>query len=168
MTLGLSLNEKGMYEEGIEALEAYLKMAPSQETESVKMLKDRMKFLKLLIGNATELDGSDNSSEQDVSNIESELNDTTSENFSDKDLAVEIIARALGVITSVGIVEVETGPYKGKTMSDEKVQNLGLTKEVLIQAFLKDPRVTSAEFKDGKFRIDTTEGKLSFKFKFEE
>lgn len=41
-------------------------------------------------------------------------------------------------------------------------------KEALIQAFQKDSRVISAKCKNGEFYIKTINGKLSFKFIFED
>jgi hypothetical protein len=88
----------------------------------------------------------------------------------DKKLAKEIIATALNVATK-GKVEIEKitdiPPATG-TMTAEKIQELDITKESLLCAFLSDPRVISAECKDGEFHIETVEGKISFNFKFED
>lgn len=163
-SLGLSLGNKGLFKEAVESFETYLKYAPPEDEETVNILKNRLSLMKLMADHIN----SDKTSEQDVSTIESKSNDIALEKIVDKHLAMEIIAKALDTATNGRVAKAGLGPYKGKVMSTEQVQELGLTKEELIQAFLKDPQVISAECKNGEVHINTTDGKMSFKFIFED
>lgn len=163
-SLGLLLGNKGLLKEAVESFEAYLKYAPPEDEETVNILKNRLSLMKLM----ADYINSDKTSEQGVSTIESKPNEIALEKIVDKHLAMEIIAKVLDTATNGRVAKAGLGPYKGKLMSAEQVQELGLTKEDLIQAFLKDPRVISAECKNGEVHINTTKGKLSFKIKFED
>ncbi len=163
-SLGLSLGNKGLFKEAVDSLETYLQYARPEDEETVNILKNRLSLMKLM----ADYINSDKISEQDVSIIESKPNDIALEKIVDKHLTMEIIAKALDTATNGRLAKAGLGHYKGKIMSTEQVQELGLTKEELIKAFLKDPRVISAECKNGKFKINTKEGKLSFKFIFED
>lgn len=86
----------------------------------------------------------------------------------DKNLAMEIIATAVNVATKGKVEKITDIPPETGTMTAGKIQELGMTKESLLGAFLSDPRVISAECKNGELHIEIAEGKLSFNFKFED
>jgi tetratricopeptide (TPR) repeat protein len=174
-SLGLSLGKKGLFKEAVESFETYLKYAPPEDEETIGVLKKRLSLMKLIADHVN----SDETREQDAYAVYEAIEDlseekeiktdhTDSEKIVDKNLAMEIIAKALNDATNGGVEKAGIGPYKGELASTEQVQKLGLTKDGLIQAFLKDHRVISAECKNGEFHIDTMEGKLSFRFKFED
>lgn len=50
---------------------------------------------------------------------------------------------------------------------DNDCDDIVLSAELLIEAFLEDPRVISAEYKDVTFHIDTIAGPIVFKMEFE-
>jgi len=55
--------------------------------------------------------------------------------------------------------KVETSIFTGEF-------NFEITPEGLLEALKEDPRVTSAEYKNGQFYVDSVEGKFSFKMLF--
>ena len=83
----------------------------------------------------------------------------------DDKIVMDIIESAVNV-ASGGLVEHITKIAPDKMMTSEQVQALNLTKELLIDAFLQDPRVISAECRQGKFQIVTEEGTITFNFVF--
>lgn len=42
-----------------------------------------------------------------------------------------------------------------------------LTPEILIESFMEDPRVISAEYQNGEFHIETIAGPIVFRMEFE-
>lgn len=176
-SLGLSLGKKGLFKEAVDSLETYLQYARPEDEGTISALKNRLSLLRL-IADYVSSDDRDDKDETMLYNtlkdyfeeieIEQDSTDLSKRKNVDKNLAMEIIAKALDTATNGRVAKAGLLPYKGKVMSTEQVQELGLTKEELIQAFLKDPQVISAECKNGEFHINTTEGKLSFKFKFED
>ena len=83
----------------------------------------------------------------------------------DKKVAEDIISSALN-IASDGRVESIKYIAPDKMMTSEQIQQLNLTKEGILEALLQDPRVISAEGKEGKFHIETEEGNITFNFVF--
>lgn len=167
---GIRLNPE-LFDELIKSFETKILNDLPGDEEAVKVLN----LLKLMssIAKYISSDEQDNftGEKKDKDSYEDIRHDSTysSERKNmDKNLAMEIIAKALNTATNGGLVKAELGPYKGKIMSAEQVQKLGLKKEDLIEAFLKDPRVISAECENGKFHINTTDGKFSFNFIFED
>lgn len=85
----------------------------------------------------------------------------------DKDTVMDIIASALDKATKGKVEKIITDPVpKEGTMTSDKFGELAITRESLISALLEDPRVISAEYKDGQCHITTPDGKISFNFKF--
>lgn len=83
----------------------------------------------------------------------------------DKTLFEEIISSAIN-IASGGRVESISHIAPDKMMTSEQVQQLDLTKEAIVEALLQDPRVASAECREGKFHVVTEEGAITFNFVF--
>lgn len=83
----------------------------------------------------------------------------------DKRVVEEIISSAIN-IASGGRVESIKQFAPDKMMTSEQVQQLHTNKEDILEAFMKDPRVTSAECREGKFHIVTREGEITFNFVF--
>lgn len=50
---------------------------------------------------------------------------------------------------------------------DRTRDDIVLSAELLIDAFLEDPRVIAAEYKDGTFHIDTIAGPIVFAMTFD-
>lgn len=84
----------------------------------------------------------------------------------DREMAMDIISTAVD-IASGGLMDrkIITTPPR-KMMTSEQVQMTRLTKESIVNALLKDPRVISAECREGKFNIETKEGTITFNFVF--
>ncbi len=85
----------------------------------------------------------------------------------DDKLVQDIIRTAVDATSHAGVESVITTPPP-KSMNKNQFQKKGITKKSLIEAFLKNPRVISAEHKDGQFHIHTEEGTIHFKFVFED
>ncbi|MBI4690036.1 MAG: hypothetical protein HY754_07185 [Nitrospirae bacterium] len=83
----------------------------------------------------------------------------------DKEIAQEIISAAINRATS-GRVESIKDIAPDQMMTSEQVQGLNFTKEAILEAFLQDPCVISAECHEGKFQIVTSEGTINFNFVF--
>ncbi len=85
----------------------------------------------------------------------------------DKERVMDIIGTAFNTASGEGLEAIGDTPVD-KVMTSEQVQKLNLTKEALIEAFLQDPRVVSANCKDGTFRVVTDEGTINFNFVFDD
>ena len=85
----------------------------------------------------------------------------------DDKLVQDIIRTAFDTASHGGVESIITTPPP-KSMDKDQIQKKGITKKSLIKAFLKDPRVISAEHKDGQFHIHTEGGTIHFKFVFED
>lgn len=59
------------------------------------------------------------------------------------------------------------GRLIGELAEEEFNGDVILTPEILIESFMEDPRVISAEYKDGTFYIDTIAGPIVFRMDFE-
>jgi hypothetical protein len=78
---------------------------------------------------------------------------------------MDIIGSAVNT-ASGGRVENITRLAPDKMMTSEQVQGITLTKEAILEALLQDPRVLSAECREGKFHIATEDGTKTFNFVF--
>jgi hypothetical protein len=83
----------------------------------------------------------------------------------DKERVMDIIGAAFNT-ASGGRLEATGDTAVDKLMTSEQIEKLNLTKEALIEAFLQDPRVVSANCKDGKFRVVTNDGTIDFNLVF--
>lgn len=63
-------------------------------------------------------------------------------------------------------IRLNKGVRKGKFVEINGFQNLGffISKDKLLKNLRADPRVKSAEYKDGEFHVNSVRGKFSFKF----
>lgn len=86
----------------------------------------------------------------------------------DKKTVMDIIATAFDIATNGKIEKVTDSVPKEGTMTSGQFEKLAITREALIGAFLEDPRVVSAEYKDGQCHIATLEGTIKFIFKFKD
>ena len=82
---------------------------------------------------------------------------------------MDIIATALDKATKGKVEKVitDTVPME-RTMTSDKFEKLAITREALIGALFEDPRVVSAEYKDGQCHIATLEGTIKFNFNFKD
>lgn len=85
----------------------------------------------------------------------------------DDKLVQDIIRTAVDAASHGGVESITTTPPP-KSMNKDQLQKTSITKKLLIEAFLKDPRVISAEYKDGQFHIQTEEGTIHFNFVFKD
>lgn len=85
----------------------------------------------------------------------------------DKRIAEEIISSAINIASGDRVESIKQSA-PDKMMTSEQVQQLHLKKEEILDALMQDPRVTSAECKEGKFHVVTEAGSITFNFVFED
>jgi hypothetical protein len=84
----------------------------------------------------------------------------------DKKTAGKIIAGALSRAANKEVeIVVDLDPGK-ELMSSEKIGELGISREKLIESLLRDPQVMSADCVEGEFRVSTICGEIQFRLVF--
>jgi len=166
---GIKVNPE-LFDKFIISLESEIQNSLPEDEEAIKILN----LLKLManitkcISSDKETLAIDKSGKDFYKEIKHDDTDSSERKNINNNLAAEIIAKALNVATNGRIEKINYMPPETGTMTAEKIQEIGITKESLLGAFRSDPRVISAECKNGEFHIKTVAGKLSFKFKFED
>lgn len=71
-------------------------------------------------------------------------------------------------VTEVTAATLKRLELNRKSVMKALVTYPGITKDSILQAFRRDPRIISAEYKNGRFYLKTAEGNSSFKLVFPE
>lgn len=93
--------------------------------------------------------------------------DTRKSDICTERIAKEIISAAFNEASGGKLEKIINEPPQ-KTMNSETANELGFTKDDILLALEKDPRVETATWSNGQFRVSTVHGMIYFNLKYED